>query len=562
MSALGAFTFILHSHHPFMRLEGGGYHGEEWIQNAIIETYIPLLETLYDLKEEGINYRLAIGFSPVLAEQLADPLVLSHFESYLDERIEAAQGDMRYFEGEAYNEHLRYLAEWYRNTFQRIKTVFATRFNRDLIGAFRRLQDEGLLEIVTTAATYPYLPLLARDSSLNAQVRTAVASYRRLFGRAPTSFWLPEYAYRPAQITETGRQRAGIEQILAASGIASFFVDAHALTGKAPVGVAAGNVVGMYGSVKRRYVLPSSAYFAEAKRGISAFLPYFASEADAPDHAGIAVMARNDRVGQQVWGSELGYPLDFDYREVNRRYGTSGLPYWRVTGAKVDAANKDYYHPDWAAYKIEQHAEHFAHLVGDQLRNYSLSSGAYGLVTASFNTDLFGQWWFEGIPWLGKVLRHLSNNPDVDLTTPSAYLAQHPPTTAATLRESSWGIGGLHFLWDNQENHWMWAIIHAAEERMERLAAHFSAPNDAEARTLAQAARELLLLQSSDWQFLITTDQGRAYAIQRFSEHVARFEHLAGSLEAGQPDADRAAAWQQADNVFADVDYRWFGAQS
>ena len=209
MSALGAFTFILHSHHPFMRLEGRGYHGEEWIHDAIIETYIPLLETLYDLKEEGINYRLAIGFSPVLAEQLADPLVLEHFEHYLDERIDAAQNDMRYFEKEAYNEHLRYLAEWYRDTFQRIKTAFTERFKRDLIGAFRRLQDEGLLEIITTAATHAYLPLLSRDSSLNAQIKTAAASYRRLFGRAPTGFWLPEYGYRPAQITETGRAACG-----------------------------------------------------------------------------------------------------------------------------------------------------------------------------------------------------------------------------------------------------------------------------------------------------------------------------------------------------------------
>src|SRR5262249_23129924 len=157
---------------------------------------------------------------------------------YLNERLQAAQGDMRYFETDAYNEHLRYLAEWYRDSFQRVKTAFHDRFQRNLIGAFRRLQDDGLLEIITTAATHAYLPRLTRDGGPNPRLRTAVASYQRLFGRPPASFWLPEYGYRPAQITESGQQRPGVEHFLAASGFTSFFVDAHTLTGKEPVGVA------------------------------------------------------------------------------------------------------------------------------------------------------------------------------------------------------------------------------------------------------------------------------------------------------------------------------------
>ncbi len=552
MSAQGAFTLVLHAHHPYMRLSGRWYHTEEWIHEAILETYLPLLETLYDLMQDGVSFRLTLGLSPILAEQLADPLVLDHFARYLDERIAAAQDDMRYFEKDAYNEHLRYLAEWYRDNLQRLKAAFTERFERSLIGAFKRLQDEGLLEIITTAATHAYLPLLSRDSSLNGQIKTAIASYRRLFGREPPGFWLPEYGYRPAQVSETGEQRPGIEQALADNEISSFFADSHTLTGGTPVGIAAGNVIGRYGAVKRRYVLPNSAYFPESRREINLFAPHYA------DNSNVAVIARSDRLGQQVWGSKLGYPLDFDYRDPNRRAGTSGLAYWRITGEKVDAANKDDYHPDWASYKVEQHAEHFAHLVGDQLRSYNHANGAYGVVAASFDADLFGHWWFEGIVWLGKVLRHLTNNPDVDLTTTSAFLAQHPPTDTVDLRESSWGIGGLHFLWDNQENHWMWSAIHDAEDRMERLADHFTAPTDAESTVLAQAARELLLLQSADWLLLVTTDEGRAYAIRRFSEHAERFDRLAASLESGQPDADAAELYYRRDNVFADVDYHWF----
>lgn len=557
MPALGAFTFVLHGHQPFMRLGGEHpspwYHGEEWLHDALIETYIPLLETLYDLNEEGVGYQFALGLSPVLAEQLADPVVLEHFERYLDERLEAAQNDIIYFEREAYNEHLRFLAEWYRDSFQNVKQAFSERFRRDLIGAMRRLQDEGVLEILTTAATHAYLPLLSRDSSVNAQIKTAAASYRRLFGKAPTGFWLPEYGYRAAQVSQTGQQRAGVEQFLSASGFSNLLVDTHAITGAYPTNIGAGNTLGAYSGIKKRFVLPNLDYFVEAKRDASPFLPYRAGDTS------ITVLGRSEKVGQQVWGSELGYPLDFDYRDMSRRSGTSGLQYWRVTGQKVDAANKDMYHPDWAAYKIEQHAEHFAHLVGDQLRRYNQATGSYGLVTAAFSADQFGHWWFEGIQWLGKVLRHLSNNPDIDLTTPSAFAAEHAPKTSLALRESSWGNGGMHFIWDNRENHWMWSPIHAAEDRMEQLAAHFTSPSADEALALAQAARELLLMQSSDWQSMVTTEHGRAYAIRRLSEHAERFERLAASLEGGQPDADAARGWAQQDNVFPDVDYRWFG---
>jgi 1,4-alpha-glucan branching enzyme len=394
-------------------------------------------------------------------------------------------------------------------------------------------------------------------------VKTAVASYKHLFGKAPTSFWLPGYGYRPEQVTETGRQRPGLETALAANGFTSFLVDSHAFTGRAPRSVAAGDVIGVYGAVKKRYVLPVSARFPEARREVSPFAPQMAaSGGDDAQNAGIAVIARNERVGQQVWGNELGYPMDFDYREANRRAGTSGLRYWRVTGQKVDPHNKDYYHPDWAAYKIEQHAEHFAHLVGDQLRSYNNVTGAYGLVMASFDADLFGRGWYEGIQWLGYALRHLAGSPDIDLTTVTPFVAAHPPTGTVAPLESSWGLGGLHFLWDNQDTHWMWSALHDAEDRMERLADHFAAPNDAERVVLAQAARELLLMQSSDWPFLVTSGDARMYAIRRFGEHANRFDQLAASLEAGTPDVDAAQRWWKQDNVFADVDYRWFANKS
>src|SRR5437763_13758606 len=93
----GAFTFVLHSHIPYCRSAGRWPHGEEWIHEAATETYLPLLQALYDLKEEGIKYKITIGITPILAEQLADADVLRNLKLYIDDKIERAHKDLERF---------------------------------------------------------------------------------------------------------------------------------------------------------------------------------------------------------------------------------------------------------------------------------------------------------------------------------------------------------------------------------------------------------------------------------------------------------------------------------
>ncbi|NJL57277.1 hypothetical protein HC928_20645 [bacterium] len=427
--ALGAFTFVLHSHLPYARLAGRWPHGEAWIHETACDTLIPLLQTLYDLKEDAVEYRLTLSLSPVLLEQLTDPVVLEHFEQYLDDKLAAAERDVQHFtlEGEtlatsAADPHLHYMASWYRDWYASINRAYIKRFKRDIVGAFKRLQDSGHVEIITSAATHAYLPLLGEDASIRAQLKAAVASYERCFGRKPAGIWLPECGYRP-----------GLERFLAEAGLKVFFSETHAVTGGQPVGVAAGDVLGLYGRIKRHYVIPESSARHTPRRATTTYKAYRVSGED------IAVMGRDNRTVQQVWSIDWGYPGDFDYREFNKKAGTSGLHYWRVTGAKTDLAHKDYYHPEWAAYKVDQHAEHFAHLVGDLLRDYHNDSGEFGLIASTYDTAIFGQLWFEGLNWLGKVLRHLAQNPDVELTTASAFLQSHTPQESLDLPESVLG---------------------------------------------------------------------------------------------------------------------------
>ncbi len=558
MSTIGAFTFVLHSHIPYARQAGMWPHGEEWIHEAIAETYVPLLNALYDLAEEGINYKLTVSITPILAEQLADPLIVEHFVHYAAERSAWAADDVQRF-SESGDTALRDLARYYHHLYARILTSFNDRFGRDVLGALAKLQEQGRVEISTSAATHGYLPLLSRDSSIYGQIATGVASHEQHFGQKPKAIWLPECAYRPAYYDGDVR-RPGLESFLAAQGIQVFFSETHTVEGGNPVGKAAGEAIGPYGEVQRRYSIALEPH--EQAEPATTFHPYWVG--DAPGQ--VAVLARNNDSGQQVWSATFGYPGDFWYREFHKKDGVSGLQYWRVGGAGLDLAYKPLYEPHRALERVQDHARHFAGLIDDLLSGHAArTDGDFGVISAAYDTELFGHWWFEGVDWLKEVLRNLAVNDRVELTTASGIIDEHRPERVLNLPESSWGAGGGHFTWMNVDTKWMWPLIHAAESRMESLVAIGNAHPGRFDAFLAQAARELLLLESSDWPFLVTTGQAKEYASERFVEHLERFNRLAAMIEQGTCDTAEAqemlASLGERDNPFPAIAYTDFAAR-
>ncbi|MBM3167480.1 MAG: DUF1957 domain-containing protein, partial [Chloroflexi bacterium] len=222
---------------------------------------------------------------------------------------------------------------------------------------------------------------------------------------------------------------------------------------------------------------------------------------------------------------------------------------------------KEYYDPYWAAQRVAEHSAHYARLVEDLLTEFYQETGKFGIIAAAYDTELFGHWWFEGVDWIRQVLQHLSQSELVEVTTAREFVEAHPPQDVLALPESSWGMGGGHFTWKNADTDWMWPIIHEAELRMEKLVAKYPEAHGVMRELLDQSARELALLQSSDWPFLITTGQASAYARNRFVEHVDRFQQLANIVESGKADEAAKALchqlWER-DKVFPDIDYRTF----
>ena len=552
----GYFTFVLHSHLPYVRMAGRWPHGEEMIHEAVAETYVPLLDALYDLKQAGIEPRLTIGLTPILLEQLADRDVREHFELYLQEEIEVARADARRF-AERGERRFEELAHFYRAWYEHVQDSFQHRFGRDLVGAFRSLRDAGNLDILTSAATHGYLPLLERDSSIYAQIATGIETTRYHFGHAPYGIWLPECGYRPAFYQHADGQayyKPGIEEFLADLNLLYFFTDSHVIEGGTMVGKVADDVHGPYGGLPRRELAVRADPRPVASRRTT-LRPYYVQSTR------VAVFGRDARTGLQVWSARHGYPGDFLYREFHRKDPLSGLQYWRVTGPDVDLGQKELYDPAAAQARTALHADHFAALVTEIVQGYYAEHHQPCLVVSAYDTELFGHWWFEGIEWLKGVLERLARSESVGIITANDYLERYPPEEVLTLPESSWGAGGTHWTWLNPQTEWIWPLIHAAERRMEQLVAAYPQADGWRLRALNQLARELLLLESSDWPFLISTGQAREYASARFQQHLARFNRLAMIIEAGQlgPEEERFLdAVAVLDNPFPQIDYHVF----
>ena len=527
-ATIGSFALVLHSHIPYVLAHGRSPHGTDWLSEVAAETYIPLLDVLDRLAGEGISAQITIGITPILTEQLANESFCAEFDDYLAQRIAAAQENQSQFKYEG-NMHMRGLALYWEDFYTRIQTLWTGTYGRDIIGAFRRLQDNGHIEIVTSAATHGYLPLLLTDESVQAQIKQGVTTYKKHYGRQPNGFWLPECAYRPRYawnppVTKFQAAvpvvRKGIEEFLAENGIEYFFVDAHLLKGGRAIGVYADRFAGL----QALWSQFSKGYVPEiAER--TPYAPYLVNSSGTP-HERVAVFSRDHKTGQQVWSGEHGYPGDAHYLEFHKKHYPGNLRYWRISEDKVDLGAKRLYEPYLAQERINAHAEHFVELIHDTLTSHLAESGNAGVISAMYDTELYGHWWFEGPEFLYQVLKRLHSQTEIAVTTCRDYLHAHEPTTVVTLPEGSWGEGGYHWIWLNEWTAWTWEVIYKAETEIIALAQELEGVPQV-ATIVKQAARELLLLQSSDWQFSISTFSSRDYAEQRVNYHADKFTKLA-----------------------------------
>ncbi len=560
----GYLTFTLHAHLPWVVHHGTWPHGLEWLLEAAAETYLPLLRVLRNLERDGLELKANINLSPVLLEQLAHPTFQSEFPEYLKRKIQASHEDETYFRLSG-DEHFARTAQYWRNFFQQAMDDFEA-LGRDIVKGFRYFNDAGLIEIVTCCATHGYLPLLGTDESVVAQVQTGVSTHQRHLGRAPRGIWIPECGYRPAGLWQTPvtphgengpwapAQRIGVEEALAEAGLEYFFADTHLVEHSVQFTPYELRIGG--GPVGGAVALP------RARHGCPSLYRTYYVDGPCSRTRPVAMFPRDPKTGLQVWSGEHGYPADPHYLDFHKKRWPGGHRYWQVTESKADMELKTPYCPDRAAGRTRAHAEHFVSVVYDALQD-SLSDKKPPVLSSLFDAELFGHWWYEGPEWLEQVARIVAQEDfPIALTTGSEYLDEHRTEGFLDVVEGSWGKNGNNEVWLNDETSWTWSYIYAAEARVRGLASEGRWQDGGTGERIAkQLCRELLLMESSDWQFLITTEAARDYAEQRFTRHLEHFRNLervweefktTGTLR--ERTGQELRAIEERDNLFADID--------
>lgn len=528
MMRRGYLLLVLHAHLPFVRHpEHEGLPEERWLFEAVTECYLPLLAALERLQEEGLAFRITLSLSPPLIAMLQDPLLQQRYLRHLERLLELLDRERLRNRKDS---GLRVLAEFHARWFTATRRRYLERYGCDPVAGFRRLADAGVLELITSAATHGFLPLLRQEpAAVGAQLRVAADFFQQRIGRPAPAIWLPECGYYQ-----------GLEQELKAAGLGWFFVESHGLLHARP----------------------------HPRHGVQ-----------EPLACGNAVVAfgRDPACSREVWSGEDGYPGHPLYREFHRDIGfelapaqlgalaladggcaPTGIKYHRITDRRGGA--KALYDPKAARARARRDAADF---VRRRIRAIGRSElrDRPPLFVAPYDAELLGHWWFEGPYWLEQVIREAATGDTLELIGASDYLRRHPVLPRAAPSPSSWGEGGYSRFWLSGDNAWLYPHLHrAAREMRELVATHpAAAEGTLVRRALDQAARSLLLAQASDWPFLIRSGGAVDYAVRRVQEHLSRFRFLHRALRQGRIDRRRLCALEQMDNLFPELDYRVFG---
>lgn len=556
MQKKGYVSFVLHAHLPFIHHpESNDYLEESWLYEAISETYIPLLKNFKKLVDEGVNFRITMSMTPPLLSMLDNKLLQQKYINYLENLIELSEKEIK---RTAFNEKMNNLSKYYYERYSEDLRLFRDEFKCDLISQFKHFQDIGVLEIITCGATHGYFPILyVNEKTVRAQIAVGVQTYERYFGKKPRGIWLPECGYVPEA-----------DKYLREFGVDYAIVESH--------GVLYANPTPVYGTL-----------------------------APIVSPQGFTVFGRDMESSRQVWSSINGYPGDYNYRDFYRDIGYeadydyikpyiahngvrvhTGIKYHRITG---DTDNKDIYDIQWAKDSAERQAGHFLNSRTEQIENASHYMNKPPIVLCPYDAELYGHWWYEGPYWLYILFKKIYYDEcNFELITPSEYMDKYPEIQQCQPCRSSWGANGYSEVWLNPSNDYAHKHLHTAGDRMCELAYKFkdsyNVLNDLDnkikdlkkekkpitsitssskyrnaklqVRALNQAARELLLAQSSDWLFIITNNTMVDYAHRRIKDHIGRFTRLYNELNSGKIDRKFLTEIEEKDCVFPDIDYR------
>jgi len=520
----GYLSLVLHAHLPFVRHpEFHDFMEEDWLYEAITETYIPLINVFEGLIKDNVPFKITVSFSPTLLAMLRDSLLQDRYIEHINKLIELSYKEI---ERTRFEPQFNSLAHMYKDKFENARHVFVDKYQKDLTKAFKYFNDSGSVEIITCGATHGFLPLMeVNPAAAKAQIKVAAAYFREVFGKSSLGLWLPECGFQP-----------GHDKFLTEEGIRYFFTDTHGVLHASP----------------------------RPKYGV--FAPIYTKN-------GVAAFGRDVESSKAVWSAKEGYPGDPVYRDFYRDVGfdldfdyikpyihsdglriNTGIKYYKITGL---TDHKEPYNRHWAVEKAAEHAGNFLFNRQKQVEFLHEYMQKKPIIVSPYDAELYGHWWFEGPDWLNFLIRKAAYDQDtIRLTTPAQYLEENPRNQVSTPSMSSWGWKGYSEYWLEGSNDWIYRYLHKAAERMVELANAYKTASGLVERALKQAARELVLAQASDWAFIMKTGTVVQYAVKRTKDHIERFTKLYDMIKSGNIDEGWLADIESKDNLFPNIDFR------
>ncbi len=513
---LGNLAFILHAHLPYVRKNEVNSLEEDWFFQAILECYIPLLRVLDEAsKSNPETTKLTISLSPTLLSLFQSSQLKEKFPSWINTRIELVK-DLSGKEKDASKFLLIRLKD---------QLLYWNKYSGNIINRFKHFQEIGCLDIITCAATHGYLPILRENpKTVLGQLKTAIKFHQDIFNVKPLGIWLPECSYYE-----------NLDRILSNCGLRYAVLDGHGILNSKP-------------------------------------RPRYGVYAPICSKNGVAFFGRDSQSTLPVWSSREGYPGDSDYREFHKDLGWElslaklkskgisstrplGLKFHRITNNSISLGKKDFYNENLAKKKVEEHAENYLSQRSEQIKNLSTTYKFKPILIAPFDAELFGHWWYEGPLFIHNLFKK-SSKYLLRFTHLREILSERPELQLCEPSPSSWGQGGYHNYWINETNSWIVPEISKAGAVFVEVNSK-NINNDLSLRILRQAARELLLSESSDWSFILRAGTTTELAKERIERHLTRFWKLINNIRDIEPiDLKYLESIEEEDKIFPNIDLK------
>lgn len=391
------FMLVLHAHMPYVT----GTSVEYWLYEAVLHSYLPLLEMLERCLREEISVRITLNISPILLNQLTHNDFVEKFSAYLQQREQILNTRVL-------NPEISKILQADLQKLQRLKALFFNELGTNIIGGFKKFADLGFVNITTSSATHAYLPLWEADiESVYRQIAVGKAMSSSYFGDLD-GFWSPECGIFPH-----------LPSILKKFGFSYFFADPAA--------------------VNTQHI----------------FQPF----ADC----GVYYFVRDIDACMKIWDSDQGYPGQALYRDFHTDFSEDPESCGRIAeraGFSVRAVtnknsnNKNIYCAIAAHKQAQIDAQDFYSHVACKFKKVSGNCCA-----VFFDAELFGHWWHEGVDFLYYLFRALSGQHFVKQAFPSEILQKGDFIPFAPMY-SSWGVNHDASSWLNEKTYFLWEKIY------------------------------------------------------------------------------------------------------